>query len=178
MKAHTGVRPPSSRHIGRVVVASIVGGLIAADPIVAFVVPGAAEHVITGSVMLVFGLGWALLATLSRRFTDQPQRWAVVPAAYMIVVGGALLAFVPSDGVMSALGWVWPPLFLALAVWMILQVREHLHSRTRLWLVYPVCVAMALAAVGGGYATVREGLDSGDLPRAASSSMSEIVGST
>lgn len=63
-------RPRTSRLIGRVVAASLTTGLLAAILLVAFVVPGAAEHVITGSVMLALGLGWALLAVLSQRPTN------------------------------------------------------------------------------------------------------------
>ncbi|MGI8515364.1 MAG: hypothetical protein ACR2NT_09535 [Acidimicrobiia bacterium] len=57
---------------------------------------GGEEHVITGSVLIAFGLGWALMAILSIRLTDQPQRWASVPAAYMSLVGAGLLLTAPS----------------------------------------------------------------------------------
>lgn len=70
-------RPKNSRHIGRVVAASLIAGHVAAIVFVAFVFAGAEEHVITGSVLLAFGLRWAMLAVLSMRLTDQPQRWAV-----------------------------------------------------------------------------------------------------
>ena len=43
----------------------------------------AKENVLTGVVLLGFALGWALLAVLSVRFSDQPQRWAAAPAAFM-----------------------------------------------------------------------------------------------
>jgi pimeloyl-ACP methyl ester carboxylesterase len=129
--------------------------------LVAFVFAGAEEHVITGSVILAFGLGWALLAVLSVRLTDQPQRWAVVPAAYMMLVGAGLLVLSPSTDMLNLLGWVWPPVLLALVVWMIVQARGQLRSRTRLWLLYPVFGVLGLAAVGGLYGTLREALDGG-----------------
>src|ERR1044072_6247851 len=47
----------------------------------------AAESEITGAVLCGFALGWAMLALLSVRFTDQPQRWAAVPAVFMGVSG-------------------------------------------------------------------------------------------
>ena len=47
----------------------------------ACVFAGAAEYVITGSALLAFAAGWAMLAVLSTRLTSQPQRWAYVPAA-------------------------------------------------------------------------------------------------
>ena len=34
-------------------------------------------------VLFGFALGWALLAALSVRLTDQPQRWAYAPALFM-----------------------------------------------------------------------------------------------
>ena len=40
----------------------------------------AEENAITGAVLGGFVLGWAMLAVLSVRFTDQPQRWAAAPA--------------------------------------------------------------------------------------------------
>lgn len=46
------------------------------------------------TAMVLFG--WALWAALSIRCTDQPQRWAVVPAIFMTVAGVlALVARTP-----------------------------------------------------------------------------------
>jgi pimeloyl-ACP methyl ester carboxylesterase len=156
----TDVRPRNSRSIGWIVALSLLAGLVTAIVFVAFVVPGAEEHVITGSGMVAFGLGWALLALLSMRLTDQPQRWALVPAAYFLIVGAGLLVFAPTAHTLTLLGWVWPPLLLALVVWMFVQARKHLRSRTRVWLLYPVLGVLALAALGGVYAAVQESLQS------------------
>jgi hypothetical protein len=60
---------------------------------------------------------------------------------------------------MSALGWIWPPALLALAIWMMRSVRRALRSRTRAWLVQPVCAVLAVAAVAGGAETVLESTD-------------------
>ena len=103
-----------------------------------------------------------MLAVLSVRFTDQPQRWAVVPAVFLGVSGILLVAF--GSGVNDALNWVWPPALLALATWMTLQAHRQLHSSTRRWLLYPVIAVMALTSVGGGYETVREHLDASAYP--------------
>jgi pimeloyl-ACP methyl ester carboxylesterase len=102
------------------------------------------------------------LAVLSVRFTDQPQRWAVAPALFM-GVGGLLLVGVGSreDRVLD---WVWPPVMLALAVWMIVCVHRRLHSRGGRWLLYPVIVVLALASVGGGYQTLGEAADAKAYP--------------
>jgi hypothetical protein len=60
-------------------------GLITALVLTVFVFGGSTEPVITGVALLGFALGWTMLAWLSGRRTDQPQRWAFVPA---ILMGG------------------------------------------------------------------------------------------
>ena len=120
-----------TRHIGRIVTGCLVGGLVVALALVLGPVAGAQEHVITGTVLLAFAASWALLATLSMRWTDQPQRWAFAPAAFMGLAGAALLVFAPNGEVVDALGWVWPPLFLALLAGTIVRVHRDLHSRSR-----------------------------------------------
>jgi pimeloyl-ACP methyl ester carboxylesterase len=147
-------------HIGRIVAGSLLGGLLAAIFLVAVPFAGATEAVITGSVLLAFAGGWFALAFLSERRTDQPQRWAYVPAAFMAVAGVVVLVFAPTG---NELGWVWPPLVFALAVWMIVRARRDLHSRTRVWIVYPVCVLLALSCIGGTYETYRESTDHFDM---------------
>jgi pimeloyl-ACP methyl ester carboxylesterase len=148
---------PSTRgHIGRIVVGSLTGGLAAAVFVVAVPFAGATEAVITGSVLLTFAAAWFALAMLSQRRTDQPQRWAFVPAAFMAIAGAIVLLLAPTG---NELGWVWPPVVLALAAWIILRARRDLHSHTRVWILYPVCVAMALSCVGGAYETYRESTD-------------------
>lgn len=65
------------------------------------------------------------------------------------VVGTFLRVAEPGEQVMSALGWVWPPALLALAIWMTRSVRRALDSKTRAWLIQPACAVLALAVVGG-----------------------------
>jgi pimeloyl-ACP methyl ester carboxylesterase len=160
--------PSSERKAGgpiaRVVAASLATGLIGAASLTLGVFGGAPEHVITGSALLAFALGWALLAVLSSRLTSWPQRWAVVPAVAMAAVGVLLLAFAPGDDTLTTAGWVWPPLLLALAVWVTVRTRRTLPGRARRLLVYPVLAAMAVAAVGGSYQTVRTVLDRSAVP--------------
>ena len=94
-----------------------------------------------------------MLAVLSTRFTSQPQRWALVPAAFMTVVALALLVLTPGDHSLNAAGWVWPLLVFALAVWMFIQLRRSLSGRVR-WLLYPVIGLLAVGSVGGMYERV------------------------
>ncbi|MGD9798352.1 MAG: alpha/beta fold hydrolase [Acidimicrobiia bacterium] len=134
----------------------MTSGLVAAIVLVTGPFAGAQEHVITGTVLLAFGSAWAALAHLSIRLTDQPQRWAFAPAAAMTVAGLAILLLAPTG---NPLGWVWPPAVLVLVAWMARRSRLGLRSRTRAFVLCPVFVVLALAAVGGAYETYRESND-------------------
>jgi len=142
------------RHLGTVVAGSLVAGPAAA--VVLPFLPVATVDVSFSIAMVLFGfaLGWALLAVLSMRFTDQPQRWAVAPAIFMAVAGALVL--VAPDPEMDALGWVWPPALLVLVAWVWVRARREMHSRTRAWLLCPVLVVLVLFAVGGGYERVSQ----------------------
>src|SRR3954469_11841124 len=151
---------PSPRRRPAVVVAgSLIAGLAAAVALVAGPLAGGGEAVITGGLLLGFAAGWALLAVLSARFTDRPQRWAAVPAAAMGITATGLIALAPGASTLSALGWVWPPLLLVLVTWMILRARRRPASRLQPWLLYPIFAALALTAIGGGYETLRTTTD-------------------
>ena len=143
---------PRPEPIWRVVGGSVAAGLLAAIALTVGVFGGAAEHVISGSALLAFAGGWALLALLSARFTGQPQRWARVPAAIMAAAALTLLFAQPDDQALNTAGWVWPPIVFALAVWMVVQVRRSLRGRVR-WLLYPVVGSLALGSIGGMYET-------------------------
>jgi pimeloyl-ACP methyl ester carboxylesterase len=157
--SHAGPGPRG--HIGRIVAGSLVTGLVVGLLLVAAPFIPAKESQLTGALLCGFALGWAMLAVLSVRFSDQPQRWAAAPALFM-GLGGLLLAVFGSKA-HEVLSWLWPPALLALVVWMATRAHRELHSRTRQWLIYPVIAMLALAAVGGGYQTVSGALDEGDL---------------
>jgi hypothetical protein len=95
-----------------------------------------------------------VLALLSARLTDRPQRWAAAPASWMAGTGAALIVLAPGVAVLNAIGWVWPPLLLALVVWMTAHARRQPVSRVQPWLLYPVLAFLALAALGGSYETL------------------------
>jgi pimeloyl-ACP methyl ester carboxylesterase len=103
-----------------------------------------------------------MLAVLSVRFTDQPQRWAAAPALLMGLGGLLLVGF--GSPVHQVLNWVWPPAMLVLAIWLIVCVHRQLHSRGGRWLLYPVIVMLALASIGGGYETLGEAADARAYP--------------
>ena len=144
-------RGPSS--LGRAVLTSLVSGAIAVLVLTLVVFAGGTEAAITGSMLLGFGSGWALLGTLTVRRTSQPQRWAVVPAVAMSGTGTALLACRPGDDTMSVLNWVWPPLTLALAIWVFVRIRRFLPGRSR-WLLFPVVAMLALSSFGAAYGNI------------------------
>src|SRR3954454_5402161 len=151
--------PPPRRRPAMVVGGSLLAGLLAAVALVAGPLAGGAEPAITGGLLLGFAAGWALLAGLSVRFTDRPQRWAAVPAAAMGISGAGLIALAPGSDTLTALGWVWPPLLLVLVTWIIVRARRRPASRLQPWLLYPIFAALALTAIGGGYQTPANATD-------------------
>jgi pimeloyl-ACP methyl ester carboxylesterase len=154
--------PGSRGRIGWVVAGSLATGLVAALLLVAAPFIPADESAVTGAVLCGFALGWAMLAVLSVRFTDQPQRWTAAPALIMGLSGLLLVGF--GSPIHAVLNWVWPPALLALAIWMIGRAHRQLHSRSKGWLLYPVIAILALASMGGGYETVREAADAKAYP--------------
>jgi pimeloyl-ACP methyl ester carboxylesterase len=156
-REHIGSPPmPKSVPVGRVIAGSLVAGAVMALVLVLVVLPGATESVITGSALLAFGLGWAMMRVLSSRVTSQPQRWTSVPAVAMTATGVSLLVFSPQDATLSTLTWVWPPVMLALVSWMYVSMRRSLTGRGR-WLLTPVMVLLAAASVGATVQNVTAG---------------------
>jgi pimeloyl-ACP methyl ester carboxylesterase len=145
---------PSSRrsHVGGIVAGSLFAGFVAA--VILPFLPADTVDADFATAMVLFGwaFGWALLAVLSIRFTDQPQRWAVAPAIFMALSGALLL--LATGAVVDALGWVWPPALLVMVVWVWVRARRELHSRTRVWLLCPVLLVLVLFALAGAYETI------------------------
>src|SRR2546426_2043829 len=152
-------RPIHKGRVGLIVTGSMFAGLVVALGLVVVPFGGAQERVIMGTALLGWALGWALLAVLSMRWSDQPQRWAVVPAALMALAGASLLLFRPDANGMNLLGWIWPLALIALAVWMTVQARRNLRSLARRVVLYPLFAGLAVAGVGGSYETIQEQVD-------------------
>ena len=142
-----------SRSAGRTIVASVVAGAVAALVLAFVVFAGGTEATITGSLLLGFGFGWALMATLTVQRTRQPQRWAVVPAVAMGATGAALVVINPGNQTLTALNWVWPPLMVALTAWVFVQMRRSVTGKAR-WVLTPVIAVLALASIGATYANI------------------------
>jgi pimeloyl-ACP methyl ester carboxylesterase len=155
--------PPTAKgHIGWIVAGSLATGLVAAVLLVAIPFIPAQESALTGAVLCGFALGWAMLAVLSVRLTNQPQRWAAAPALFMGLSGLVLVAF--GSSVDRVLDWVWPPALLTLVIWMVVRIHRELRSRSGRWLLYPVLAVLALASLGGGYATLGAAADARAYP--------------
>jgi pimeloyl-ACP methyl ester carboxylesterase len=149
--------------VARIIAGSLAVGAAAALVLSLVVFAGGTESVITGSVLAGFGFGWALIATFTGRYTTRPQRWAVVPAAFMGATGVALLVFAPGYDAMTWLSWVWPPVVLAMGVWMFVQVRRSVAGTGR-WMLIPVVVVLGLASLGTTYENIAERSDQGTYP--------------
>jgi pimeloyl-ACP methyl ester carboxylesterase len=154
----------SKRRLGRVVAGSLAAGLVTGVLLVFVPFVPAGEAGATGELLFGFAFGWVLMALLSVRFTDQPQRWAFAPAAFMGLGGLILIAFgSPAHHVLS---WVWPPALLTITVWMVVQTRRQTLSTGARVLLYPVFAFLALASIGGGIETVLEAVDTARYPMA------------
>src|SRR5688500_15664405 len=107
--------PPlhSTRNIAWIVIVSILAAVLLSILLVVVVVAGARENVISAAVLLAFAAGALLLAVLSARLSDQPQRWGLIAAGWLALAG---ILFLIWPGVVStaAIAWVAPVLLLAL----------------------------------------------------------------
>ena len=87
---------PRRGHIGLAVLGSVAAGVVTALVLALLVFGGYQEPTITGVTLLAFAAGWAMLAAWSVRRTDQPQRWAVIPAGFMGLSGLGFLCSSPA----------------------------------------------------------------------------------
>jgi pimeloyl-ACP methyl ester carboxylesterase len=158
------------------IICSLIAGAVLAVTFafaIAFTVArGSSEPLVTGSVLLAFGLGWGLMGFLSRRFSHQPQTWTAVPAIVLGTIGIGLVVFQPGPAVMDFLSWLWPLAIAGLAIWMVIQVRLNLRGAGR-WLVVPVIATLFAFAVGGALITVGSATA---VPQAGTGKMVDVGG--
>lgn len=155
---HTDAAPPAAPRrvpVAAAIATSLAGGILAALTLTLLVFPSATESVMTGSILLAFGLGWALMSVLTARYTAQPQSWTRVPAAYLGISGLGLLAWAPDNAALTAVNWAWPPVTFVLVVWMFRRMRRDLHGRGR-WLVVPVLAVLVALTVGATVENIAE----------------------
>jgi pimeloyl-ACP methyl ester carboxylesterase len=151
-------------HIGLIVVASVAAGLVLGLVLDVLAFGGSPETVITGLALLSLAAGCAMLAELSARRTDQPQRWARIAALTFGVTGALVLILRPSGHLLRLLGWVWPILLIVLVVWMLRESHRSLHSWSRRAILYPAFGVLTLVALGGAIETVIEATTNNDPP--------------
>jgi pimeloyl-ACP methyl ester carboxylesterase len=151
-------------HIGLVVLASIAAGVILGLVFVLAVFGGGTEAQITGSALVALGAGFVTLVLASRRFTAQPQNWALAPGVAAVAVGVGVLVLSPGDRLLGLAGWVWPLLLLLLVGWSYRGARRSLRSWSRRALLYPALFVLLLVAVGGAFETVAEATTSNPAP--------------
>ena len=148
-------RGTSTRSPVLAIVGSLAAGALLAVALLLGPASGGTEPMVTGSVLFAFGLGWALMAVLTTRFSAQPQTWMAVPAAFLGSIALGLIVVEPDPAVMDLLSWVWPPALAILAIWMFAEVRHQLRGRGR-WFVVPVIAMLLVFAIGGAIATVSD----------------------
>ncbi|MHA7279058.1 alpha/beta hydrolase [Arthrobacter sp. MDT2-2] len=160
---HTGRRSDPARkgRLGVLVAGALGAGAVAAFALGAAPFIPATESGVTGGVLVGSALGWALVAVLSVRFSDQPQRWAGAPALFLGVSGILLVAF--GAPMQDALAWVWPPALLVLVVWMAVKIRAAAGRSVRV-LLHPVLALLVLASLASGYETVRGAVSAASPP--------------
>jgi len=169
----TLLRGASTRSPVLAILGSLGTGAVLAIAFLLGPASGGSEPLVSGSVLLAFGLGWGLMAVLSTRFSAQPQGWTVTPSAFLGLIGLGLIAIQPDPAAMDLLSWIWPPALAALTIWMIMQVRRHLIGRGR-WLLVPVIATLLVFAIGGGLTTVSGATGAG--PSAASGELVDVGG--
>jgi pimeloyl-ACP methyl ester carboxylesterase len=151
-------------HVGLVVFGALASGLLLGVFLVLVAFAGGTETEIIGAALVALGSGFVFLALGSSRFTDQPQRWALIPGIASAVVGLAVWVLSPGEHTLALAGWVWPLALLVLVVWSFCGARGTLHNWSRRALLYPALLVLLLVAAGGVYETVVEATSSNQPP--------------
>ena len=81
---------------------------------------------LSGGVFLgAFALGWVLITIFTALFTDETQWWALIPAAIMAIISGALLVQGPFMVVLEWLGKLWPLALIFGGIAILLGARKY-----------------------------------------------------
>jgi pimeloyl-ACP methyl ester carboxylesterase len=151
-------------HTGLVVLGAVASGFLFGLLLVLVVLAGGPEHEILGAALFALGAGFVALSVGSRRFSDQPQAWALLPGVATSVIGLAIWALAPSDHTVALAGWVWPVLLLALVVWSYRNARRSLRNWSRRTLLNPSLFVLLVIAAGGAFQTVSAATASNPAP--------------
>jgi hypothetical protein len=112
------------RQSGWFIPAGVLGGLslgiaLAESP---FQVTGADAE--GGLFMLAFAAGWASIPLLSKLFTRDSHLWALIPAAVMALIGGAVLGGGVFAQALELLPYVWPVALIGAGLYFLLRRRD------------------------------------------------------
>jgi pimeloyl-ACP methyl ester carboxylesterase len=154
----TATRGPGLITVACLITAPAIGWLLALVPF-----GGAPEHVINGVFCLALGAGWGAIAALTTRYSAQPQRWALTPAAVLLTAGVASLAWAGSVESVFV-GWIWPLALLGLVLFVGRAAYRGLRSRARRWVLYPILALLTVIAIGGAFERVAEARDARAYP--------------
>ena len=145
----TRTAAPAMGSFGRIGFASMAAGTLAAAISTFVILPSASEGRVVAGALLAFSAGWAIFASLTTRYTNRPQRWALIPAAALAVSGAVMALLNPGEPAMSRLPWLWPPALVALGLWIAWRTRRDLPRRGARLVVYTVAALMVTAGLGG-----------------------------
>lgn len=148
VRTHAGETASAPRPSpARVVLASLGASAALAAVLVFAVLFTARESIIVGATLIMFAVGWGMLAWFTTSRTGSPQRWAFVPATLLAGAGVAMVGAGPGEPVMTQLAWAWAPGLIALGGYVAWRAR----SSGAALLISPVAFAMVLAGLGGLY---------------------------
>lgn len=145
----TRTSAPATGSFGRITLASMSAGILAAAVSTFVVLPSASEARVVGGALLGFAAGWAMFASLTTRYTNRPQTWAYVPAGALGVSGAVMVLVNPGEPAMGRLPWLWGPALVALGLWSAWRTRRDLPRRVARLVVYSGAALMVTAGLGG-----------------------------
>lgn len=162
-RTHARSKEQTDGRVGLIVLTSIATGLVLGLVFVLGVFAGGDEPRIIGSALLALGVGFALLAVASSRYTGQPQSWALVPGVSSMIAG-VIVALAAGGRFLDLAGWVWPVLLAMLVVSSVRGARRSLHNWSRRALIYPALVVLLVIAMGGAVGAVMAAASSNPAP--------------
>lgn len=82
-----------------------------------------------GVFLLCFALGWVSITVLTKLFTQEDQRWALIPALIMALIGGAVLAGEAGRTMLgitfSIANYIWPVILIGIGLYLIVRHRRN-----------------------------------------------------
>ena len=115
-----------SRNVGLMVPGGIISGIGWGTYLVAGPFTWQAELQQGGIFLLAFALGWVSITVLSALFAKTTAWWALVPAAVLATIGGALLFGGVFMDMLAVAGKLWPLALIAAGVAVIFKASRRM----------------------------------------------------